>query len=67
MSPNKKNVGLAACCHKSQTHEADAGTKGKRFYSGAVQSMKLTDSCLKAHLCKTKTKPSHSQQDHHIM
>ena len=51
-----KKGGSAVCSHRSQTGEADAGVRGKRFYSGAVQSMKLTDSCLKAHLCKTKTK-----------
>ena len=49
---------LAACHHKSQTCEA-VGAKGKRFYSGAVQSGRMADSCLKAHLLsQTKTKAS---------
>ena len=56
---NNNNRGLAACCHKSQTCEADAGVKEERFYSGAAQSGRMADSCLKAHLlCNTKTQTS---------
>lgn len=31
-----ENAGSAACHHKSQTRQTGAGTKGKRFYSGAT-------------------------------
>ena len=32
----KQNGGSPDCCNKSQTHEAGAGAKGKRLYSGAA-------------------------------
>ena len=45
----EKNGGSAACCHKSQALEADAGAKG-RFYLGAPPPGRMVDPSLKAHL-----------------
>ena len=45
-----QNGDLAACHNQSQTREAGAGTKEKRFYSGAAQAGRMVDSCLKDHL-----------------
>lgn len=45
-----KNGGSAACRNKSQTHEAGAGAKRKRFYSGATQPGRTVDSHLKDQL-----------------
>ena len=46
--PTKKKggrkEGLVAFCHKSQTREAGANTKGKRFYLDAAPSWRMEDS-----------------------
>ena len=49
-SVTKQNKVPAACHQKRQTCEASARIKGKRFYSGASQSGRMVDSCLKDHL-----------------
>lgn len=46
----QQNGGLVACHNQSQTREAGASTKRKRFDSCAAQAGKMVDSSLKDHL-----------------
>lgn len=53
---NKTEIQLPAI--RKPTHEADASTKGKEFYSGAPQPGKIVDSYLKDDLKIFLLKPS---------
>ena len=52
----KQRGGLSASHHKSQTCEAVAGAKGRRFYSDAVQPGRMLDFCLKGHVLSPRPK-----------